>query len=100
MDFDEWDARRERRERMWATYGKPDIVDAVAALQVLGITEVTPTQVIAMRYRDQEAADAYAAANLEQGLSMLGTYDVPGGVVGVLDLRPEIARLDAEREKG
>lgn len=90
-----------RRERMWATYGQPEILDAAKALEVLGITEVTADQVGAFKYRDREALGAYAAANLEHhGLSLLGTYDlVPDGVVGVLDLRPELARLDAEREK-
>lgn len=92
----------ERRARLWAKYGRPDTVDAAEALKVLSITDVTPDKVTAFRYRDREAADAYASANLElHGLAVLGTYELPaGGVVGVLDLRPELARMDALRANG
>lgn len=86
-----------RRAWMYERYGRPTTTNADSALEALGITDVTPEQVTAFVYRDQEAADAYAAANLEHyGLPVLGTYALAaGGVVGVLDLRPELARLDA-----
>lgn len=83
-----------RREFLWARYGRPEMVDAANALQTLGISDPTADDVAAFRYRDREAADAYAAANLEHhGLSVLGTYEVDGGVIGVLDLRPQLAKL-------
>lgn len=86
-----------RRAQMYATYGIPKTTDAASALEALGITDATPDHVVAFIYRDQEAADAYAVANLEHhGLPSLGTYDLAtGGVVGVVDLRPELARLEA-----
>jgi hypothetical protein len=84
-----------RREFLWARYGKPERADAATALETLGVTDVRPEDVAAFLYRDRESADAYAAANLEnQGLTVLGTYEVGSGVIGVLDLRPEIARLE------
>ena len=84
-----------RREYMWERYGCPETVDAEAALVELGITDVNPREVHAFRYRDQEAAQAYAEANLEHhGHPTLGTYPVKTGeVVGVLDLRAAIADM-------
>lgn len=84
-----------RREWMWARYGQPKATDAATALEALGITDVMPEQVTAFLYRDREAAEAYAAANIEyHGLSVLGSYELAtGDVVGVLDLRPELTRL-------
>jgi hypothetical protein len=91
------DEETARREQMWATYGQPKTTDAASALEALGITDAMPSQVHAFVYRDREAAEAYAAANLEHhGVSMLGTYELDTGeVVGVLDFRPQIAGLEA-----
>lgn len=85
-----------RRKQMWDDYGRPVSVDTKAALRLLGITDVDPRDVAAFRYRDREAADAYAAANLEHwGHSTIGSYDLgEHGVVGVLDLRAAIAEME------
>lgn len=83
------DADSARREALRAQYGQPVTVDAAEALRVLGEhMHLAPADVVAFRYRDQEGADAYAASNLEHyGHPSLGTYVVPDGVVGVIDLR-------------
>jgi hypothetical protein len=83
-----------RREYMWERYGRPVTVDAATALRMLGITDVDPSEVHAFRYRDREAADAYASANLEHyGHPTLGSYILGDEVIGVLDFRPAIADM-------
>lgn len=84
-----------RREYMWERYGRPGTVDAGTALGALGITGVSPREVCAFRYRDQEAAEAYAVSNLEHhGHPTLGSYTIETGeVIGVLDIRAAIAEL-------
>lgn len=65
---------------------------AAAHLRLLadGVTGVSALRdVVAFAYRDQAAADAYAASNREHnGIPTLGTYSAGGEVIGVLDLRP------------
>lgn len=83
-----------RREWMWERYGHPETVDRETALALLGITDVGPDDVAAFRYRDQEAADAYAAANMEHwGHPTLGSCAAETGVIGVLDLREAVADM-------
>lgn len=84
----------ERRALLIARYGQPAQVDRAGALRLLGLRDaVHPRDVVAFLYRDQAAAGAFAASNAEhQGIPSLGTCLAEGGVVGVLDLRPELAR--------
>jgi antitoxin (DNA-binding transcriptional repressor) of toxin-antitoxin stability system len=86
-------------------YGQPEHFSEAEALRMLGRTDVSPGVVYASRYRDREAAEAYAAANLEHhGHPSLGMIYLAGegwggdeGWVGVIDLRPAIEKLKRER---
>lgn len=85
------DAHEHRRARLIGLYGCPARFDAAAALRLLGLRrEVHPRDVIAWAYRDQAAADGWAASNrVHYRHESLGTALVEGaGVVGVTDLRP------------
>jgi len=79
----------DRREEMWAQYGVPQAADTATALRTIGRRqEVHPKDAIAFLYSNQEAADAFAAANLEHhGHQSLGSYATAEGVVGVIDIR-------------
>ena len=87
------------RDELRSRYGQPTKAEAASALSALGLLgEVDPDGVIAFTYPSQEAADAYAAANLEHwGHPTLGTYETTAGVIGVLDLRPAIHERDGSR---
>ncbi len=89
----------ERQERMFRRYGKPEQVSELAAWELLHPDDVSPAEICAFRYRDQEAADAYAASNLEHyGHPSLGTVRLEDGtVIGVLDLRPALRRARGEQ---
>lgn len=83
----------ERRRRLIAAHGRPPrFPDTGAALRLLELRDqVHPRDAIAFVYRDQQAAGAYAASNLDHsGLPSLGTVPVDGGILGVLDLRPAL----------
>lgn len=79
----------DRREAMWARYGVPKTADTAQALRTIGRRqEVHPKDAIAFLYANQEAADAFAATNLEHhGHQSLGSYATADGVVGVIDIR-------------
>lgn len=83
------------QEEMWAEYGQPTRADTAVALRTIGRRQaVHPNDAVAFLYRDQDAADAFAASNLEKnGLSTLGSYATPLGVIAVLDLRPSQVAL-------
>jgi hypothetical protein len=85
------DTGAELRER----YGKPVQVHGGDALRQLGLRgTIHPDGVVAFLYPSQEAADAYAAGNLEHhGHTHLGSYAVAGGVVGVADLRHALRKV-------
>jgi hypothetical protein len=70
-------------------YGTPAQVRGGDALRRLGLRgTVHPDDVVAFLYPTQEAADAFAAANREHyGHPDLGSFPVPGGVIGVSDMR-------------
>lgn len=69
------------------------VVATRGALRLIGKrAEVHPRDVVAFAYRDQAAADAYTAANLERyGHPSLGMAVFGDEVIGVLDLRPGLA---------
>jgi hypothetical protein len=79
-----------RHAALCERYGKPEAVDAVRALELLGLTSRGPQDVIAFRYRDREAAAAFDASNAEHtpGYHSLGIADTDEGVIGILDLLP------------
>jgi hypothetical protein len=79
----------ERRAVLTAAHGLPRRADPGGALRVLGKRDlVHPRDVIAFVYRDQAAAEAWAASNVAHyGHPSLGLTPVDGGVLGVLDLR-------------
>lgn len=95
-----------RRMELIQRYGIPQqltseyaITGAIAHMDTAD--DLHPGQVVVMVYPSQEAADAFAAANLEQhGHPTVGTYEAPdgSGIVGVLDIRAAIAEADAQRE--
>lgn len=98
-DYERWTAERsERFER----YGKPGPVALDCALSMIGEPAgVTMNDIWASRCRDQEAADAWARANLDwHGHPLLGQKVMEDGtVVNVYDLRPALARMRATEAK-
>lgn len=91
-----------RKARLEERYGVPENIAASDALRLLGITYVTDAaDFIGHIYRDQEAADGWLASNLEHhGHPALGTAPLPDGrVVGILDLRPSMARAREEARR-
>jgi hypothetical protein len=96
--------RRELAER----YGSEHF-DEATALRMVGHAEIPVSVVYASVYRSREAAEAYAAANLEHyGHPSLGIIQLigeewagrNGHFVGVTDLRPAIAAAEARRASG
>ena len=97
-----WPAERAeqaaRRDRLIEQHGVPERIDLDAALGMIGRPAgVTPDDVWASIYRDAAAADAWLGSNLEHhGHPTLGRHQLPDGrVVGVLDLRPQLAAVRA-----
>jgi hypothetical protein len=92
---DAWRAQRDairrdvRRTELAAAHGVPVRVGALMALGMLGRLDVGLDDVIAYRYRDQAAADAWQASTLaHNGVPALGTHPSnDGGVIGVYDIR-------------
>lgn len=84
----------ERRAALVAAYGCPVRVPGGHALRILDArSRVHPRDVVAFLYRDRAAAEAWAAANAEHyGHPSLGITPAEGGVLGVVDLRPDLAR--------
>jgi hypothetical protein len=73
--------------------------DTAAALKLVGanLDGIAPDDAHASLYPSREAAEAFAASNLEHhGHPSLGIAEVDGGWVGVLDLRPAIAKMRAD----
>jgi hypothetical protein len=78
-----------RRARLIAQYGKPETTDTVAALKLVpGGIGVDPHDAMAFLYGSREAAEAFAASNLEhQGFPSLGIIKTERGWIGVIDMR-------------
>jgi hypothetical protein len=75
-------------EELRARY-KPQGFDTAEGLRLIGKrSEIHPRDAHAFLYPSREAADLFAQANRERnGVETLGTAEVEGGVVGVLDIR-------------
>jgi hypothetical protein len=93
-----------RRAALIERYGEPKplgAADALALAAASGVhidASVTAYQVHASLYRDAAQADAWLASNLEHyGHPTLARATLPDGrVVGILDMRPAIARAEQE----
>jgi hypothetical protein len=97
--------RRTRRDQLIAEHGRPEEISGADALALVTSARVpvdptvTPDDVYASIYRDQEAASAWGESNrVHNGHPTLARVPLPDGrVVGILDLRPARKRM-AERE--
>jgi len=96
-----------RRDRLIEQHGKPEPISNADAL-ALAMTALVPVeaavtadQVYASIYRDEAAADAWMASNAEhQGIPSLAKAPMPDGrVVGILDLRPLLAKTREEARR-
>lgn len=88
-----------RRAWLAELFGLPRRFAAAEALRLLGLRhQVHPRDVVAWAYPDRGAADAWADSNWEHYRHpRLGCLPVEGaGVVGVTDLRPELAAHGCE----
>jgi len=91
---DDWTAHQERHRALCARWGKPETADAGQALRLIGCRGVHPDEVHASRYASREAAEAFAASNLEHLASpSLGIVQDGDSWLGVTDLRPQLAAL-------
>lgn len=101
--------REARRARLTAQWGEPERISPADAL-ALARTALVPVDlsataddVYASIYRDDAAADGWLESNLtHHGHPALAKVPLPDGrVVGILDLRPEMAKSRARiREYG
>ncbi len=90
-----------RRDRLAAQHGMPERISNADAL-ALARTALVPVEagvtaddwIYASIYRDEAAADAWLASNLEHhGYPALARVPLPDGrVVGILDLRAEMEK--------
>jgi hypothetical protein len=89
---DDWREHQERRDRLVARYGKPEMVSAAEALRALGKRdEIHPDDVCAFLHRSQEAFAAFAESNrTHNGLETYGPLVTDAGVIGVVDLRSQL----------
>jgi len=94
--------RTARRNALAALHGIPEVIDPTDALELAGITVVTADEVYASVYRDAAAADAWMGANLTQyGHPALARVPLADGrVIGILDLRPALRKLEGRHSPG
>lgn len=100
MSAAEYEAHTARRDALIRDHGMPKPIAGDDALMLArdrtaGISPcVRAAEVYASIYRDQAAADAWLASNLEHhGHPAIGTVLMDDGrVIGILDLRPALAR--------
>jgi sarcosine oxidase delta subunit len=77
-------AHQLRHAALCARWGRPQRADAAEALRLLGVSDVSPDDVTAFRYASADAAEAFAASNLENyGYRSLGIKVADDGVIGV-----------------
>lgn len=96
--------QRARTARLTGVFGKPEDIDAAAALALAAACgaadpAVNPDDVMAHVYRDGTAADGWLESNCEHhGHPTLAKVPLPDGrVVGILDLRAAFKRAREER---
>jgi hypothetical protein len=84
-----WDSHMTRHRALVARYGKPETTDTAAALKLIaGGIGIDPGDAQAFLYGSREAAEAYAASNLEhEGFPSLGIAETGRGWIGVIDMR-------------
>jgi hypothetical protein len=95
-----------RRDRLTAEHGQPVAIAAsdALAMAMTALIPVDPTVTAddawASIYRDEDAADAWLESNLvHNGHPALAKVPLPDGrVIGILDLRPALARYAKGRE--
>lgn len=94
VDRAAWQAHLERHAALCERWGRPEQVDRAEALRLLGITEITSLDdVVAFRYASREAAEAFAASNLEnKGYRSLGIRETSDGVIGVTHIPLPVSR--------
>ena len=81
------------------TYGQPEVFDTAEALRLLALDEaIHPHDAIACTYPSQEAADAFDATNqvVHGHPPTLHLTLADGRVLGLIDLRPALARFGQE----
>lgn len=72
--------------------------DVPAALALAGLDgQVAVNDAFAAIYPDRAYFDVSSARDRELGNTVHGPYDVPGGLLGVVDVSPQEARMRAER---
>jgi hypothetical protein len=81
---DDWEAHLQRHTALCARWGRPEPVDMVTAVGVLGAEAANP-DAYAFRYTSREAAEAFAASNLEHyGYRSFGPVVTDDGVIGAV----------------
>jgi hypothetical protein len=83
---DTWATHLERHAALCRRWGRPETVrDTAAALRTLGIADVSPDDAVAFLYSSAEAAQAFAASNLEHyGYRSFGPVVADAGVLGAV----------------
>jgi hypothetical protein len=79
-----------RHRTLVAEHGKPTPANCGSSLRILGLRDtVHPDDAVALVYPTRDAAEAFAASNLEhEHLPSLGITQTSAGWIGVTDLRP------------
>ena len=102
----EIEAQKARSARLAEQFGTPERIspsDALALARAAHVSlgpAVTADDIWASIYRDEAAADGWMESNLtHHGHPALARVPLPDGrVVGILDLRPALARMRTEEE--
>lgn len=87
-----------QKHELWAKYGKPVQISASQALEIMGRTAPgLENCAVAFKYPSQEAAQAFAKANLENnGLPSLGIMysELFASWIGIVDLRKAVEVME------
>jgi hypothetical protein len=86
-----------RQAQLIEQHGTPEHIGRQSALVIARVTGVNPDETYAHVYRDEAAADAWLGANWDNyGHPTLARVALPDGrVLGILDLRPALAKEKA-----
>lgn len=101
-------AQEARQAQLAAEHGMPEHISSADALALARTAlvpvdaSVTANDIYASIYRDDTAADAWMESNrIHHGHPALAKVPLPDGrMVGILDLRPALAKLREEGEAG